>query len=399
MSARYGLVRYLCGAAAARTGDEASGPALLLLGAAVTGSAATGSALLAGVTATAAIGGPAVGVLLDRAARPGRLLAGILVSNALGLAAVALFLKPLPFAPVLALALTVGLLGPALSGGWTAQLPRLVASTHLRRANALDAMTFSTASLLGPGLVGAVALRAGGGAAVAVAVALIGLAAPVAWSLPARSTPPVPSPALTDLIAGTRVVLGNRALLRVTLVSTVSIAGTGVLVVATPVLGERLLGGAAQGAMLLSVMAVCALTANLVLARGPARLAPDSMVPLCVLVQAVGVAGAMVAPSAPWLLFAVAVVGAAEGPQLTALFVVRHREAPERLRTQVFTTAASLKVSAFAAGAASAGPLADHSLTLCLALAVALQVTVALVHLLLSRPRPTPDPLVVEDRS
>lgn len=399
MSDRYALVRYLCGAAAARTGDEASGPALLLLGVAVTGSATTGSALLAGVTATAAIGGPAVGVLLDRAVRPGRLLSAILALNALGLIALALFLEPLPFAPVLALALVVGLLGPALSGGWTAQLPRLVAPTHLARANALDAMTFSTASLLGPVLAGTVALGAGSGFAIAVAVALIALAAPVAWSLPARSTPPVPSPLLTDLVAGARVVLGNRALLRVTVVSTVSIAGTGVLVVAAPLLGERSLGGAAQGAMSLSVMAVCSLVANLALARRPARLAPDSMVPLCVLVQAVGVVGAMVAPSAPWLLLAVAVVGAAEGPQLTALFTVRHREAPERLRTQVFTTAASLKVSAFAVGAASAGPLADHSLTLCLVLAVALQVTAALAHLLLSRPRPTPNPLRVEDGS
>lgn len=392
MSDRYALMRYLCGAVAARTGDEASGPALLLLGVAVTGSAATGSALLAGVTATAAIGGPAVGVLLDRAVRPGRLLAGILALNALGLAAITLLLEPLPFTPVLALALVVGLLGPALSGGWTAQLPRLVAPCRLRRANALDAMTFGTASLIGPTLAAAVVLGAGAGAAVAVAVAFIALAAPVAWSLPARSAPPVPSPVLTDLVAGTRVVLGNRALLRVTVVSTISIAGTGALVVAAPVLGERLLGGAAQGAMLLSVMAVCALAANSVLAHRPVRLAPDSMVVLCVLVQAVGVTGALVAPSAPWLLLAVAVVGAAEGPQLTALFTVRHREAPERLRAQVFTTAASLKVSAFAAGAAAAGPLADHSPILCPALAVALQITAALAHPLLPRPRSAPNP-------
>lgn len=63
MNDRYSLVRYLCGAAAVRTADEASGPALLLLGVAVTGSAAT-----------AAIGGPTVGVLPDRAVRPGRTL-------------------------------------------------------------------------------------------------------------------------------------------------------------------------------------------------------------------------------------------------------------------------------------------------------------------------------------
>ncbi|MFD2350895.1 hypothetical protein ACFSTC_18520 [Nonomuraea ferruginea] len=46
-----------------------------------------------------------------------------------------------------------------------------------------------------------------------------------------------------------------------------------------------------------------------------------------------------------------------EGPQLTALFAVRHREAPERVRGQVFTTGASLKITSFAAGSALAGPL------------------------------------------
>ncbi|MYS72024.1 MFS transporter, partial [Streptomyces sp. SID5926] len=46
----------------------------------------------------------------------------------------------------------------------------------------------------------------------------------------------------------------------------------------------------------------------------------------------------------------------------TALFAVRHREAPEHLRGQVFTTGASLKITAFALGVAVAGPLAAWSL-------------------------------------
>ncbi|MBR8745230.1 MFS transporter [Nocardiopsis sp. MG754419] len=388
MRERYELVPYLCGTVAARTGDETSGPALLLVGIAATGSAATGSALLAGVTAAAAIGGPVLGVVLDRARRPGRLLAVILTVNVLGLALVALLLEHLPLAPVLILALAVGSLGPALSGGWTAQLPRLVTPDRLTRANAWDAMTFGAASLVGPALAGTVALGLGAMAAVMVAVALIGLAAPLAWSLPSRPTRPVPTPVLDALAAGVRAVLRNRALARVTVVSTISIAGTGMFVVAAPVLGERLLGGAPYGALLLSVMAVCALTANLVVALRPVPVSPDTMVSVCTLVQVSGVVGVLLAPSAFWLWPAVAVLGAAEGPQLTALFTVRHREAPDHLRTQVFTTAASLKVSAFAAGAALAGPLADHALTLCLAVAAATQVVAALVALLVRPSRP-----------
>ncbi|NED38489.1 MFS transporter, partial [Amycolatopsis sp. SID8362] len=47
------LRRYLAGATLARTGDELSGPALLLLG--LTAGPHAGSALLAGLTAAAAL--------------------------------------------------------------------------------------------------------------------------------------------------------------------------------------------------------------------------------------------------------------------------------------------------------------------------------------------------------
>ncbi|MFD4973821.1 hypothetical protein [Streptomyces sp. NPDC058424] len=46
----------------------------------------------------------------------------------------------LPFAVAVLIAVVTGLLGPALSGGWTAQLPRVVPGGRLPRANALDAI-------------------------------------------------------------------------------------------------------------------------------------------------------------------------------------------------------------------------------------------------------------------
>ena len=67
MTSRYtdrrGLRRYLAGAAAARAGDEMSGPALLMLGFAVTGRPETGSGLLACLTIAGAAGGPLFGAL------------------------------------------------------------------------------------------------------------------------------------------------------------------------------------------------------------------------------------------------------------------------------------------------------------------------------------------------
>ena len=82
---------------------------------------------------------------------------------------------------------------------------------------------------------------------------------------------------------------------------------------------------------------------------------------------------------------AVAVVGVGEGPQLTALFAIRHREAPEHMRGQIYTTAASLKIAGLAAGAALAGPLAGRSVTSCLLIAAGIELCAAAAYLLTGR--------------
>ncbi|MGW2847522.1 MFS transporter, partial [Streptomyces sp. NPDC001274] len=184
MLKRYPLRLYLAGALAARAGDEMSGPALLLVGFTAAGSPGDASALLAGITIAAAVGGPVLGVFLDRAERPGRMLAVALVLYAAGLGAVLVALGRLPFGVAVLIAACAGLLGPALSGGWTAQLPRVATGDRLPRANALDAMTYGAASLVGPALAGGAAELVGAPMAVVLAAGLIGAALPAAWLLP-----------------------------------------------------------------------------------------------------------------------------------------------------------------------------------------------------------------------
>jgi hypothetical protein len=82
-------------------------------------------------------------------------------------------------------------------------------------------------------------------------------------------------------------------------------------------------------------------------------------------------------------MLAVAVDGAGEGPQLTALFTVRHREAPEQLRGRIFTTAASLKIGGMSIGAALAGPLSGWSLTGCLLVAAGFEACAASTYLVI----------------
>lgn len=380
------MTLYLTGATAARTGDEMSGPALLLVGLSVTGSATAASALLSGITVSAAVGGPVFGALLDRSARPGRLLAGALAAYCAALLVILLSLGRLPLPVVLATAVCGGLLGPALAGGWTSQLPRVAAPESLPRANALDALTFNTASLAGPALAGAVAMTAGASVGVVVSLALIALALPAAWTLPRRAAAARAQPStsvVADLAAGFAAIGRTRPLARATLTSVISYVGVGMLVTCTPLLGERALGTTGSGTFLLAALAAASLLANALLARRPESLRPDATILGSVL--ALALALLLAATLSPLALFAaMAVAGAGAGPQLTALFAVRHREAPERLRGQIFTTGASLKITGFAIGAGLGGPVATWSLSGSLLVAAGVEVLAALGFVLLT---------------
>ncbi|WP_329364364.1 MFS transporter [Streptomyces sp. NBC_01483] len=376
MKKRYSFRLYLAGAVAARAGDEMSGPALMLTGFALAGSTTDASSLLAGITISAAVGGPVLGTLLDRTGRPGRLLAVALVLYAAGLGMILLGLGRMPFAVTILIAVVTGLLGPALSGGWTAQLPRVALGDRLPRANTLDAMTFSVASLAGPALAGGVAEAMGAPTAVVVSVVLIALALPAAWMLPARpgrARGARTTSVISDLAAGIRVIVGRPSLARATLTSVVSCIARGMLTACIPLLGERVLGGAGRGAVLLSCAAISALVANAVLARFPRPVAPDTII----------WASAATLALATWrqpvvLIVAVLIAGIGEGPQLAALFAIRHRETPEHLRAQIFTTGASLKITGFALGAVIAGPVVNWSLPGALALAASAAVLATL---------------------
>ncbi|WP_172382538.1 MFS transporter [Streptomyces sp. MNP-20] len=388
MIRRYRLAFYLAGAATARTGDEMSGPALLLVGLAVTGSASDASALLAGLTLSAAVGGPVIGAVLDRAARPGRLLAGALGAYAATLLVVLVSLGRIPLPVVVATAALGGLLGPALAGGWTAQLPDVAAPDGLPRATALDALTYNVAALTGPALAGLVALLAGAPAGVVVSLALILLALPAAWSLPGRAPASgggATTSIVADLVSGFVAIASTRPLARATLTSVVSYVGVGVLVVCTPLLGAEAFGSSHSGTVLLTVLAAASLAANALLAKRPRLLRPDVTVLVSTLVLATAFALAATAAPVP-LVAAMVIAGVAEGPQLTALFAVRHREAPERLRGQIFTTGASLKITGYALGAGVGGPLATWSLPGTLLVAAGCELLAAVGYMACTAP-------------
>ncbi|WP_214324318.1 MFS transporter [Nonomuraea sediminis] len=389
----------------ARTGDEMSGPALLIAGLAVTGSPVVASWLLAGLTVSSAVGGIVLGAVLDRVRRPGRALAWCLGGYAVGLGVILAGLGRVPAAVLVGVAVVAGLLGPALTGGWTAQVPQVAPGARLARANALDSMSYNLAGLAGPALAGLAATAVGAYGAVGISVGLVLLAVLPAWTLPVNPRPRAAAVRVRDLTEGVRAILVSRALLRTTVASMVSFAGMAMLVVSAPVLGIRFGAGAGFGGLLLAVVALFALAANGLLAGPLRRLAgrPDAVLVGSTLVLGLGlaitaVAGATAAVTTAagagsvgggwwgvgWAVVGVVVVGVASGPQLTAVMAVRHREAPEQARGQVFTTGASLKITSFAVGSAVAGPLVAWSPPWALVTGAVLQVVAIAAFWLLS---------------
>lgn len=376
------LLTYLAGATISRTGDEMSGPALLLLAMAASDAVSTGPAVVAALTAATAVGGPVLGVLLDRTRRPGRLLALALLGFAAVIVCVALLLGQVGVTALVAVALIGGLFRPALSGGWSSRLPGVVPARELPRASALDGLTFDVAALAAPVLVGGLALVLPPAYAVALAVLAILLAAPAAHAtggMPRRTGRP---PRLRQqVLAGFLVIARIRRLRRATVTSVISYAGVGLIFTSAPLLAERVLGKAGYGPWLLALMALAALIGNAAYAARPDRIAPDRVLAAtyCLLAAAAGSAAlALVAGRTPvgacCLLAAAVLTGAADGPQLSALLRIRHRDTPEEVRGQVFTTAASLKLGGAALGAALCGALAS---TLPLAMLAAMAVELA----------------------
>lgn len=383
---RYTLTHYLAGALPARLGDEMSGQAVLLVALAATGSIRAGSSILAGLTLSAAIGGPLLGAALDRSSRPGRVLTGALGLYAVGLTAIALSIGHVPTWLSVAIGLCVGLFMPAISGGWSSRLKSFVADEQMARASAIDATTFNIAGLIGPAIAGLIAAALGAYWAVAILVGLLVLALPMAWSLPKHTVHLEYTTSFAhDVVSGFKIILTNKALFRVTLVSVISYAGIGMLWVIYPLVGKELLGKAGYGGLLASVLSVGALVATMAYAKWPTKHSPDVIAFASTLVLALAMGILLFAHTVLIAFVAMLIAGVADGPQLAAIFAVRHREAPERLRSQVFTTGASLKITAAAIGAEVAGLLASHSLGVAILTAGTMQIVAAVIFALVRR--------------
>jgi len=241
VTTRRALRAYLVTATLSRSATESAGPAVLVGTIATVGSATSGSYVVASLTASAAVAGPVVGALIDRAKSPRLGFAASMLAMAIGLSVIAVLLGHVPLWWVMAIAVVAGLGYPALTGAWSAQIPKLVPGNVLTRAYSADAVTYSLAAVVAPPAATAlVGIAATAPIWLAVAVLTIAAVSLRAVPLPRRETVGTKRHLAHDLRDGLAAMLGRAGLRRSTVITTVGFAGQAAVFVAAPVLATEL---------------------------------------------------------------------------------------------------------------------------------------------------------------
>ena len=383
MRATSGLLPYALTAAVTRCATEAAGPALLLAAIAAGRGPETAALLLAALTASAAVTGPLVGSVLDNSHKPVRVFLAAMVLLAVSFLVLGVVVPSGPLPVLFAVAVVGGLGQPALTGGWSAQVSRIVRPERQHTAYAVDGATYNLGALLGPALA-AVALGAGARTPLFLVAALVTLPMAVVLrvDLGAQTAERGRRAGVLD---GLRALVGAGALRATTLVTTIGLAGQAAFAVAAPTLSMRLTGGLTFAGILLTCIALGGLAGAAVQALRPLG-HPELVVYLGTAVVGVAMAMVALAPSTPVAAAGAILAGCADGVLTTSMFFVRNRDSPDHARGQVFTVAASLRTTAYAIAAAGLAPLAGHP-AWTLEVGVGVQVVAVLAGVLTHRPQ------------
>jgi MFS family permease len=224
----------------------------------------------------------------------------------------------------------------------------------------MDATTFNLSSIAGPALVGTLAATIGPAQALlAVAgIAIVGAGAALGIPPGAPVADDTGGPAhLMDAVrAGLRQVVIEPGLRAATLTSALGWGSVGMLTVVLPLYAAGIGGRATYSGYLWTALEVGCLISTLTMARGRTR-RPERRVLISTTAFGIVLFSWPLATSLPVALPLLLLAGIAFGPTLPALFAARQQYSPPALLSQVSTTAASLKIGAFALGSVVGGVL------------------------------------------
>ena len=349
-------------ATVARLADEMFSVGVVLFLLDRTGSPELAGATVAAITLPSLVTGPLLGAWLDLTGRRRALMVVDQLAITATLLGILVVAGHGPDILVPFIALLAGITFPVSFGGFTSLIPVLVPDDLLDPANALEATSFNLALVIGPALAGTLSAVFGPETPLIVQAVLSLAALPLLLAIPNADRGDGERAAWGRLVAvareGLRQIVAVPALRGVTVAGALGLAGLGLLTVAFPRFAVEHLGAERSAAgYLWAAFAFGSTVGALALVRLQ-RLMPAEAIVL----GALGLFGLLMlswplAASLPVALVLVAVAGMADGPGLAATFAVRQQRAPRSLHGQIFTTAASLKVGAFSAGAALAGPV------------------------------------------
>lgn len=393
-----GYPAFLGAATLARVADEMFSVGVVLLVLDRTGSAALAGATVAAVTLPSLVTGPLLGAWLDISGRRRALMVYDQLAISTSLAAIVLLAgnAPDPLLPLAAL--LAGITYPLSFGGMTSMIPVIVPKPLLTPANAVEASSFNFALIIGPALAGTLSAAFGATAPLIVEIVLSLAALGLILAIPGLDRAATAAAADRSVLAvareGIALIARVPPLRGVTAAGVLGLSGLGLLTVAFPFFVVEHLGSERSSAgYLWTAFAFGSMAGALLLVRLQRLLSSERIVVAALAIFGLLMLSWPVQETLVGMLVVVAVAGLADGPGLAATFATRQEHVPADLLGQVFTTAAGLKVGAFALGSAAAGPVvvtlgSDGALLIA---ALMQFVAAGAGHLLMREPaRPTP---------
>jgi hypothetical protein len=326
-----------------------------------------GGALVAASLAPAVVVAPLAGVALDRARSPRLWVAGAAAATVIGFAASAL-LGVLPLGVIVALLVLAGCAAPIFFGGLSSFVTDEIDDEH--RAYAYDALSYNISSVAGPGVVavaGGAAFALGADAVEAARLgmwlmagaALVAVFGSLALRLQPRPVLPGAAGWVGTISAGTRHLVRFRPLRLVILSGAVAALGSGALPIAAVALSLERAGDVHAAAIIVTAFAVGGLAGAVLSAVRPG----SRFTPQLVMAGGFGLIGVFTLVAVPdlglvWTVIAIGLSGVFTASSSAAMLLLRKRESPPSVRSQVFTIGSGLRAASSAAGAAVAGALA-----------------------------------------
>ncbi|MBA2506926.1 MAG: MFS transporter [Thermoleophilaceae bacterium] len=324
----------------------------------------TGSAVVAGlvVAATALpslVTGPLLGAWLDISGKRRRLMLLDQVLVVIMLVTLVLAAGNVPDWTLPLVALIAGVTWPLSFGGFSSLVPILVPGELLPEANSMEAASYDIAIIGGPALAGTlVALFSPEVSLITQAgISLVGFG--LIASIPALDRTADSGRALREtVVGGLRALFFTPQLRSATAIGTLSLAGLGLLTVAFPFFAIESLGeNRGVAGYLWAAFSTGSIIGSIGLVSLLHRFRPERIMLVATGLSGVAMLLWPLASVLPLALAFIAVSGLCDGPGLAATFSTRQQYTPRELYGQVSTTGVAFKVSAFAMGAAVAGPV------------------------------------------